>query len=150
MRSTRVRKIIHEQIWQALESALREAKHLQAGTPGALSERDFLEAMLYFNRIGCPWRDLPAELGYWHAIYMRFRRWEKRGVWQRLWKNLQADRFAQARALFMDSTTIRAHPHAAGAPKKTAPTRLWDALAGVGARKSTRRRSTETAAPPST
>ena len=150
MKATRVRKIIREQIWQALEPALREAKHSQAGAPGALSDRDFLEAVLYLNRVGCPWRDLPAELGYWHAIYMRFRRWEKRGVWQRLWKNLQTERFAQARALFMDSTTIRAHPHAAGAPKKTAPTRLWDALAGVGARKSTRRRSMKTAAPPST
>lgn len=99
----------------------REANHSQAGAPGALSDRDFLEAVLYLNRVGCPCRDLPAELGYWHAIYMRFRRWEKRGVRQRLWKNLQTGHFAQARVLFMDSTTIRAHPHAAGAPKNHGP-----------------------------
>ena len=94
MRPTRVRKIIREQIWQTLEPALRAAKHSQAGAPGALSDRDFLEAVLYLIRVGCPWRDLPAELGYWHAVYMRFRRWEKRGVWQRLWKKLQTERFA--------------------------------------------------------
>ena len=91
--------MIREKIWQALEPALREAKHSLAGAPGALSDRDFLEAVLYFNRVGCPWRDLPPELGDWHAIYMRFRRSEKRGVWQRLWKNLQTERFDQARGV---------------------------------------------------
>ncbi|MEO6787450.1 MAG: IS5 family transposase, partial [Chthoniobacteraceae bacterium] len=120
-RPTRVRKMIREPIWLALEPALREARHSQAGAPGALSDREFLEGVLCLNRVGCPWRDLPAALGCWHAVYMRFRRWEKRGVWQRLWKNLQTERFAQARALFMDPTTIRTHPHAAGAPKKNGP-----------------------------
>ncbi len=122
------RRLIEDEVWKVLEEALEEAKHSKAGAPGALSDRDFLEAVLYLNRVGAPWRDLPAELGYWHAVYMRFRRWEARGVWRRLWSQLAADRFAQARDLFMDSTTIRAHHHAAGARKKTAPIWLWDAL----------------------
>jgi transposase len=122
------RKMISEEVWQKLQPVVEAAKHSRAGAPGAMSDRDFLEALLYLNRTGCPWRDLPPALGYWHAVYMRFRRWETRGVWQRLWKNLQAEGFAQARELFMDSTTVRAHQHAAGAPKKTAPIRLWDAL----------------------
>jgi transposase len=125
-----VRKLISDQVWPELEAAVQAAKHSQAGAPPAMTDREFLEAMLHLNRTGSPWRDLPAELGYWHAVYMRFRRWEDRGVWRRLWKNLQTERFAQARALLLDSTTVRAHQHAAGAPKKTAPTRLWAALAG--------------------
>ena len=64
---------------------------------------------------------------YIHEI----RRWEERGVWRRLWKNLQAEHFAQARDLLMDSTKMRGHQHAAGAPKKTAPIRLLDALVGT-------------------
>ena len=125
-----VRKIISDQHWKHLEEAVAAAKHSSAGAPPTLTDREFLEALLYLNRTGHPWRDLPAELGYWHAVYMRFRRWEARGVWQRLWQNLQSEPFAQARALFLDSTTVRAHQHAAGAPKKTVPTRLWAALAG--------------------
>lgn len=125
-----VRKLISDQVWKKLEAAVQDAKHSRAGAPGEWSDREFLEAILHLNRTGSPWRDLPAELGYWHAVYMRFRRWEKRGVWQRLWKNLQAEPFAKARGLLMDSTTVRAHQHAAGAPKKTVSTRLWDALAG--------------------
>ena len=125
-----VRRIINDQQWKHLQVAVAAAKHSRAGAPAELTDREFLEAVLHLNRTGSPWRDLPAELGYWHAVYMRFRRWEARGVWQRLWQNLQAARFAQARGLFLDSTTVRAHQHAAGAPKKTAPNRLWDALAG--------------------
>src|SRR5580698_4672034 len=130
MKKTQVRRIISDKAWEQLKVAVETAKHSAAGAPGEMSDRDFLEAVLYLNRTGCPWRDLPPELGYWHAVYMRFRRWEARGVWRRLWKNLQAEHFAQARRLLLDSTTVRAHPHAAGAPKKTAATRLWDALVG--------------------
>ena len=121
--------MITEQMWKTLQAAVESAKHSRAGAPGKMSDRDFLEALLYLNRTGCPWRDLPAELGRWIVVYMRFRRWKARGIWQRLWKNLQAENFAQARRLFMDSTTVRAHQHAAGAPKKTARIRLWAALA---------------------
>ena len=121
--------MISDGIWKQLEGALREAKHSRAGAPAEMSDRDFLEAVLYLMRSGSPWRDLPPELGYWHAVYMRFRRWEERRVWSKLWKILQSAPFEQARDLLMDSTTIRAHQHAAGAPKKTAATRLWDALA---------------------
>jgi len=130
MTQSSVRKLIGDQIWPELEAAVQAAKHSPAGAPPAMTDREFLEALLHLQRTGSPWRDLPAELGYWHAVYMRFRRWEARGVWARLWKNLQAEPFAQARALLVDSTTVRAHQHAAGAPKKRASTRLWAALAG--------------------
>ena len=125
------RRMISDRVWEQLKAALAEAKHSRAGAPAELSDRDFLEAVWYLNRVGCPWRDLPSELGYWHAVSMRFRRWEERGVWRRLWQCLQCECFAQARPLLMDSTTVRAHQHAAGAPKKTAATRLWGALAAL-------------------
>ena len=125
MAKTEVRKLISDLTWQQLEKALAEAKHSAAGAPPDLSDREFLEAMLHLNRTGSPWRDLPPALGYWHAVYMRFRRWEARGVWRRLWKNLHAAPFAEARGLLLDSTTVRAHPHAAGAPKKNGPEQAW-------------------------
>jgi transposase len=139
------RKIITDEIWSKLEAALKEAKHSAAGAPAEMSDRAFLEAVLFLLRTGSPWRDLPAHLGYWHAVYMRFRRWEARGVWPRLWQHLQAEPFADARELFVDSTTVRAHPHAAGAPKKTPAIRLWDALAAASPPRSTPPLSMKTA-----
>ena len=113
--------ITPDAIWLELEKALKKAQHSAAGDPGKQSDWEFLEAELHLQRTGSPWRDLPAELGFWHAVYMRFRRWEARGVWTRLWQNLQAEPFAGARGLLLDSTTVRAHPHAAGAPQKNGP-----------------------------
>ncbi len=116
--------------WKQLQEVLGKAKHSKAGAPPSQNDREFLEAVLWLARTGSPWRDLPPELGYWHAVYMRFRRWETCGVWKKLWEALQTKEFAGARHLFIDSTTVRAHQHAAGAPKKRAQIRLWDALAG--------------------
>jgi transposase len=136
--------MISDRIWKNLEKAIFAAKHSRAGAPGKISDRTFFEALLYLNRTGMPWRDLPTEFGAWKTVYMRFNRWAKRDVWHRLWEELRKEVFAEARELLMDSTTIRAHPHAAGASKKTEATRLWEGLAGDLARKSTQPPSMKT------
>lgn len=123
------KKVITAEIWKKLEPLVERAKHSSAGSPPKQPDRDFIEAVLWIARTGSPWRDLPAPMGHWNHVYVRFRTWEKRGVWKRLWQSLQEEAFADARLLFIDSTSVRAHQHAAGAPKKTAATKLWDALA---------------------
>lgn len=131
MSSDTLRKVVTKEIWDKLESLVNQAKHSSAGSPAILTDREFIEAVLWIARTGSPWRDLPPQLGHWNHVYVRFRRWEKRGVWKRLWQALQQNAFADARSLFIDSTSVRAHQHAAGAPKKTAPNKLWDALVEV-------------------
>ena len=83
-----------------------------------LSDRLFIEAVLSLARTGLPWRDLPKDFGRWDAVYNRFRRWEVRGVWRRLWEHLQTADCSIACHLFIDATIVRAHQHAAGALKK--------------------------------
>jgi transposase len=130
MEQQSVRKVISDKVWEQLEPTVMAAKHSQAGKPAEQNERLFLEALLWLARTGSPWRDLPAELGGWHNVYMRFRRWERSGVWRRLWVALQTEAMTEAREVFIDSTTVRAHQHAAGAPKKTVAMRLWAAREG--------------------
>lgn len=74
--------------------------------------------MLWIARTGSPWRDLDPALGNWHATYTRFSRWSKKGVWARLIEAVRDD--VDLEALFIDSTVVRAHQHAAGAKKKPA------------------------------
>ncbi len=50
------RRMIGDRVWEELKAAFREAKHSRAGAPAELSDRDFLEAVWYLNRVGCPWR----------------------------------------------------------------------------------------------
>jgi transposase len=51
-------------------------------------------------------------------VYMRFSRWSKQGIWARMARALKGD--AGLEQLFVDSTIVRAHQHAAGAQKKPA------------------------------
>ena len=36
-------------------------------------------------------RDLPPELGNWHATFTRFARWRRKGVWQRVIEAISGD-----------------------------------------------------------
>jgi putative transposase len=136
---TEERLLLTDEVWQEIAIVLDKVKHSKAGCPPQQSDRLFIEAVLYVARTGIPWRDLPAQFGHWDAVYHRFRRWEHRGVWQKLWQTLQAEEFPVAKQLFIDSTIVRAHQHAAGALKKTADRlhRPWDALGEAFPRKST-------------
>jgi transposase len=103
--------------------------------------RAVVDAILWRLTTGAPWRDLPERYGPWQTAYSRWRRWQAAGVWDRALAALQAEGDARGeldRALhFVDGATVRAHPRAAGAPKKGAPTRPSAAPAGAGGPSST-------------
>ena len=124
-----VRLLLTDEAWAEIAPILATIKS-RAGSPPALSDRMFIEAVLYLARTGTPWRDLPADFGHWDAVYNRFRRWEARGLWRQLWERLRAEDCRVALYLFIDATIVRAHQHAAGALKKTVvtPHKLWGAL----------------------
>ena len=134
-----VRLLLTDEAWAELAPILAAIKP-RAGSPPVRSDRMCIEAVLSLARTGTPWRDLPADFGHWDAVYNRFRRWEARGIWRRLWERLQAEDCPLTRYLFIDATIVRAHQHAAGALKKTAgkPHRLWAALGAACRPKSMR------------
>lgn len=82
------------------------------------SDRQVLNAILYMLSSGCSWRQLPKEYGNWHTIYMRFQRWSESGVMDRVLRELQKQKIIGVRAVFLDSTMVKAHQHAAGARRK--------------------------------
>jgi transposase len=117
-------------------------KDLLPGQPGqhgkvAKDNRLFVDAVLWIAKTGAPWRDLPERFGNWNSVWRRFDRWAKKGVWRRVFDALQDP---DLEWVILDSTVIRAHPHAAGAPKngtaaEAKPSKLWDeAGAGSGPR----------------
>ena len=79
----------------------------------AQDNRRFVDGVLWLARTGAPWRDLPERYGRWNSVFQRYNRWCQRGVWQRLLEELGGD--ADLEHLLLDSTTVRAHQHAAGA-----------------------------------
>jgi len=89
----------------------------QTGRPNK-DHRLILEAIIWLDRTGAPWRDLPREYGPWKIVASRFYRWRCRGVFDRLLAEVQ--RQADARGElgwlvhFVDGSVVRAHQHAAG------------------------------------
>ena len=111
------RFLVSDDLWKAIEPLIRAVKGTTTA-PSKISPRMFVEAILFQARTGTPWRDMPKEFGKWISVYHRFRRWERAGLWKQIWKHLQSLDAKPVRHLFIDSTVVRAHKHAAGALKK--------------------------------
>jgi transposase len=129
-----MRYMITDELWTTLGPCVEQAKRYKCGQAPVLPERMFFEAVLYIARTGVPWRDLPGEFGAWDAVYNRFRRWIASGSLARLFQLLTDDpAFDEVQRVLVDATTIRAHRHAAGAPKKKGRRRSkgWAAAGAV-------------------
>ncbi len=104
--------------------------------------RTILNGILWILRTGAPWRDLPERYGSWKTVYSRFRRWQQAGIWERILSELQREAAEtdqiDGTLTMIDSSSIRAHQHAAGARKKGAlRENAWDAAAAASAASST-------------
>ena len=65
---------------------------------------------------GASWRAVPKVYGYWNTLYRRFGRWCDTGIFQALHQHFHDA--GEISAILVDSTMVRAHSCAAGAPKK--------------------------------
>jgi putative transposase len=120
--------------WNLIKNHL-PGKRNDAGRT-AMDNRRFVDGVLWLARTGAPWRDLPERYGRWNSAFQRYSRWSKRGVWQRILEAFGGD--VDLEHLLLDSTTVRAHQHAAGA-KGGETTKRSAALGADGARRFTPR-----------
>ncbi|MFI0425300.1 IS5 family transposase [Spongiactinospora sp. 9N601] len=105
--------------WATLEPLLPAPK--RSGRPPLFGKRQLIDGIRWRVRTGAPWRDVPPCYGSWPAVYALFRRFARAGTWQQILTALQALADAAGRITWdvsVDSTTVRAHQHAAGARKR--------------------------------
>lgn len=105
-----VRLILKDHQWCRMAPHL-PGKRSDPGRTGA-NNRLFVEAVLWLARTGSPWRDLPEFFGNWNSTFVRFSRWSKDEVWDRLFIAMADD--PDFEYIMLDSTIVRAHQHAAG------------------------------------
>jgi transposase len=113
------RYALRDDQWERIKDLLPGRKETVGVT--AKDNRLFIEAVLYRYRAGIPWRDLPERFGAWKAVHTRFSRWAASGVWESVFKHLAEE--ADNEYAMIDSTTVRAHQHSAGAQKKQTKTK---------------------------
>jgi transposase len=108
--------------WQWLKLLLPPEKPA-TGRPNH-DHRRMVEGMLWIDRTGAPWRDMPACFGPWSSVASRFYRWCEQGLWQQILRLIQQEADAAGDVAWdthhVDTTTRRAHQHAAGGHKGTA------------------------------
>ncbi len=106
--------VISDATWERLLPFLRAHTNVYVGDVEDC--RRFLSAVLRIAKEGASWRAIPKVYGYWNTIYRRFGRWCDAGVLQALHEHFHDA--VEISAILIDSTMVRAHSCAAGAPPK--------------------------------
>ena len=121
--------------WQVIVPHLPAEVPGRRGRPRVWAVRAIVEAILYLDRAGCPWRYLPDSFPPWPTVYGYFAAWRDDGTLARLHDALRAQvraaagRDAEPTAAIIDSQSVRA---ADTVPKTT---RGWDNAKKVNGRK---------------
>ena len=106
--------MISDAAWKSMLPFLKAFPNIYVGNPETC--RRFLSAVVWMTKEGASWRALPKVYGYWNTIYRRLSRWCDAGVFEALHEHFHDA--GELSALLVDSTIVRAHSCAAGAPKK--------------------------------
>ena len=101
-----------EEQWALVEPFVR-AEYGGLGPYHRVSRRAVVDAILYQNRTGCPWRLLPRDFPNWHTVRHYDDTWRADGTWEAL--NAALDALVRAQAgkdptpsvLIVDSQSAR-------------------------------------------
>jgi transposase len=83
------------------------------GRPAKHPRRRIVEAILYLNRTGCSWRQLPHDFPPWETVYWYFERWNADGTTDRIHDALRdatrdrAGRDPMASAGIVDAQSVK-------------------------------------------
>lgn len=83
------RYALRDDQWERIEGFLLGREGHVGGT--AKGNRRLVEAVLYRDRAGIAWCDLPDRFGDFRVIHTRQTRWSKGGIWPRIFWHLAQD-----------------------------------------------------------
>jgi putative transposase len=101
---------VTERQWRILKKLIPKRK--PTGRP-PLDRRLVLSAILYVDRTGCQWRQLPIDFPNWKSVDTVFWRWRNEGIWQRIHDALReqtrrsAGKHKTPSAAIIDSQSVR-------------------------------------------
>ena len=119
--------VISDEFWAAVESVMPSDVGKRGNRFG--DHRLILEGIAWRFRTGSPWRDMPADFGPWQTVWKRHHRWSLDGTYDKMFAQV-AEAFGMdaemvedlEKLLSVDSTSVRAHQHSAGARSDTLAT----------------------------
>jgi len=100
--------------WKVISPLLPPERTGKKGRPRK-DNRIMVNGMIWIDRTGAQWRELPECYGPWQSVYARFRKWKDEGVLERAFKTLSSD--YDSENLSIDSTCSKVHQSANGNKK---------------------------------
>ena len=97
--------------WQLIEPLMPPVSRF--GRPREVCRRQVVNAILYVNRTGCQWRQLPSDFPKWRTVYHLFWHWQLWDLWQEIHDALREQlRRAEGRkptpsAAIIDSQSVK-------------------------------------------
>lgn len=68
--------------WQWIEPKLPKPK--RRGPKPNVDLREVVNGIFYLLHEGCQWRALPHDLPPWSTVSSYFRKWQRKGIWQKI------------------------------------------------------------------
>lgn len=116
--------VISDELWAVLEPVMPQDGG-RRGRPWN-DHRQTLEGICWRFRTGSPWRDLPEVFGPYQSVWQRHRLWSADGTYEAMFAAVREeaglDEGEAESILSIDSTSVRAHQHAAGARRDSVAT----------------------------
>ena len=86
----------------------------QRGQHGEIAKdnRKFINAVVWIPRTLASWRGLPHDYGKWRTVHQRFIRWQRKGIWKKLFEIFKGNK--KFEWLMIDSTYVKDHQHSGG------------------------------------
>ncbi|HEY9076086.1 MAG TPA: transposase [Anaerolineaceae bacterium] len=74
-----------DEVWEKIQPLLpsKKRRKTRRGRP-RMNDRAAMEAVWYKLQTGCPWKELPRELGAGSTIHDRYQEWRMAGVFKKL------------------------------------------------------------------
>jgi transposase len=76
---------IPDAFWERIAPLLPRVRRSRKGGRPPLPQRQVLDGIFYVLRTGCQWKAAPPEFGSGSSLHRYFQRWQKRGVFRKLW-----------------------------------------------------------------
>lgn len=100
--------------WRRIQPMLPPEYTGKKGRPKK-DNRTMVNGMLWMNRSGAQWRQLPKRYGPLQSVYARFAKWRDEGIWEKIFTALSQD--ADMENLSIDSTCVKVHESSNGGEK---------------------------------
>jgi len=98
--------------WARIATLIPPAK--PGGRRRSVNVREIVNAIVYFVRTGCQWRNLPHDFPPWGTVHYYYRRWRLDGTWEEIHDALREQvrteregREATPSAAIIDSQSVK-------------------------------------------